>query len=98
MTTSSARTRTATASGPRYFSILDAGDDGNEVARWETEQGFVVGNYSWVDDTHVVAVVNDDGAWKVVSLGVDGSVEELLGPVEGVDFPEPFLIAGGDAG
>ncbi len=79
--------------GPRYFSILDAGDDGKEVARYETDPGFVIGTYAWTDDTHVVAVVNDDGAWTTVSLGVDGSVEELAGPVDGVDFPEPFVIA-----
>ena len=82
--------------GPGYFSIL--GNDGEEVARYDTDRGFVIGTYAWIDDTHVVAVVNDGGAWKIVSLGIDDSVEELAGPVEGVDFPEPFLIAGGDAG
>ena len=79
--------------GPGYFSILDS-TTGEEVARYETNPGFVYSDFTWADDTHAVAVVNDGGAWSIVALGVDGSVEELLGPVEGQEFEAPFLIVG----
>ena len=83
--------------GPGYFSILDS-TTGDELARYETDPGFVYSDFLWADDTHAVAVVNDDGAWQIVSLGVDGSVEVLVGPVTGQEFEAPFLITGGDAG
>ncbi|CAN5195139.1 hypothetical protein BH09ACT12_BH09ACT12_25520 [soil metagenome] len=81
--------------GPGYFSIPD-GTTGDEPARHETNPGFVYADFAWLDDTHAIAVVNDDGAWQIVSLGVDNSSEVLVGPIEGDESEGPFLITGGD--
>ena len=80
--------------GPRYFSILDA-TTGAELSRYESNPGFVYADFAWADDTHAVATVNVDGAWQIVSLGVDGSVEVLVGPVTGKELEAPFLITRG---
>lgn len=79
--------------GPTYFSILDR--TGTEVARYEVEQGFVHLDLAWSDATHVVASVYEDQTWRVVSLGVDGASEVLLGPVDGTEMENPFRITGG---
>lgn len=79
--------------GPRYFSILD-GTTGDEVARYEAETGFVFTDFRWLDKTHAIASVFDDNQWQVISLGVDGSSEVLLGPVAGDETQNPFLLTG----
>lgn len=82
--------------GPSYFTILDR--DGQEVARYDVPQGFVFLDLAWTDDDHAVASVFEDGQWKVVSLGVDGSVDVVVGPVDGVAEVNPFRITGGYPG
>lgn len=78
--------------GPGYFNILDR--NGQEVARYDSDRGFVFLSTVWTDDGHVVAPVYENGQWKVVSLGVDGSVEVVLGPVDGSEMLNPFMITG----
>ncbi|WP_323792360.1 hypothetical protein [Nocardioides sp.] len=82
--------------GPTYFSILDR--TGDEVARYEVERGFVYVDLAWSDDTHVVASVYQDAQWRVVSLGVDGASEVVLGPVDGTEMLNPFQVTGGYTG
>lgn len=77
--------------GPRYFSLLDA--EGTEVARYEVRSGHVfLGDVVWRDATHAVAPVFDEGQWQLVSLGVDGTSEVLVGPVPGDEMENPFRL------
>ena len=80
--------------GPRYFSILN-GSTGTEIARWEAEAGFVFTDFRWLDTTHAIASVFDNDQWQVISLGVDGSTEVVLGPVAGDEMRNPFLLTEG---
>jgi hypothetical protein len=79
--------------GPSYVTIIEVAT-GDEVARYQTDRGTVWLELAWSDDTHVVVPVHEDGQWRIVSLGVDGSSEELVGPVDGPDFDSPLRISG----
>ncbi|MGA8847380.1 MAG: hypothetical protein WB471_12265, partial [Nocardioides sp.] len=82
--------------GPGYFAILDS--EGDEVARYEADQGYVHSDFVWADATHAVAVVSERGQWKIISLATDGSSEVVLGPIDAESERAPFLLTGGDAG
>lgn len=46
-----------------------------------------VGDIAWEGDESVLVVVSDQGRWSVVRLGLDGSAEYALAPIElGPDF------------
>ncbi len=73
--------------GAGYTAILDA-KTGEELARYEPENGFVR-NAVWEDDGHLLVTAYDAGAWSVMRLGVDGSVEQALGPSTATDEMTP---------
>ncbi len=68
------------------------------VAGWEwtgtepAEQLTVVGHV-WEDDDHVLAQVYGAGTWTMLRLGVDGSAERILEPIQDDDFNPPYIFA-----
>lgn len=81
--------------GPRYISILNA-SDGGEVVRFEPEDGFI-GDAVWEDDGRLLATVYGPDGWSVYRIGLDESVEQVLGPDAAGDEVTPayILLAGG---
>jgi hypothetical protein len=81
--------------GQPSVSILDA-DDGAEVARFEPEDGFVRDS-AWEDDEHLLATVYEPGGWSIYRLGVDETIERIVGPSSEGDEVTPayILLAGG---
>ncbi|MFB9313676.1 hypothetical protein [Nocardioides plantarum] len=77
--------------GPGSFSIL--GTDGEPVAEKTAKDG-VVERVGWLDDTHAVATVYDDGAWKIISLGVDGEEKVLVEGAAGAIEESPYHLTG----
>ena len=76
--------------GPRSFYLLD--ELGNEVAAKSVDG--VVGDVTWSDDTHAVATVYEDGAWRIISLGLDGEEEVLVEGASGNELRSPYRITG----
>ncbi|MDP3891417.1 hypothetical protein, partial [Nocardioides sp.] len=67
---------------------------GIRVSHWIgtlPESGFV-GSRVWEDDAHVLATVHQDGEWSVVRFGLDGSMEQALGPVIGEDIDPAYVL------
>ena len=67
---------------------------GDTVASWSLPHGSAgqVGDVAWEDAEHVLVVVGDGERWTIVRLGVDGSAERTLAPVErGADF-SPYRL------
>ncbi|WP_170286072.1 hypothetical protein [Nocardioides rubriscoriae] len=77
--------------GPLSFAILDA--EGQPVAEKSLDRG-VVAQVGWLDETHAVATVYEDGAWKIVSLGVDGEEEVLVEGAAGDETTAPYRLTG----
>lgn len=76
--------------------ILDR--DGELLAGWEwtgtepDDQLTVVGS-TWEDDDHLLAQVYGGGSWTMLRLGLDGSMEQVVEPVQDDDFNPPYLFA-----
>ena len=47
---------------------------------------------TWEDASHALAVTYADGAWAVVRIGLDGTMEYAVPPREGSDFERPFFL------
>ena len=77
--------------GQRSVVFLDA--DGTVVHQFLSKgRGATVLQTAWEDADHVLAVLYERGRWSVVRLGVDGSAELAVGPVEGADLDRPFVL------
>ena len=71
--------------------FLDA--DGAVVHQFlSTGRGATVLQTAWEDSDHVLAVLYERGRWAVARLGVDGSAELAVAPVEGADLDRPFVL------
>jgi hypothetical protein len=46
----------------------------------------------WEDDNHVLATVFEKGRWAILRIGLDGSREYAVAPVDGEDFESPFRL------
>ena len=46
----------------------------------------------WEDATHVLATVFEKGRWAILRIGLDGSREYAVPPVEGEDLESPFRL------
>jgi hypothetical protein len=80
--------------GARFVAVLDA-TTGEELARLEPGEGFL-NTVTWEDDSHLLAAVHDwsTGTWRVDRIGVDGTTETVLGPVEGGEMKPPWRLLG----
>jgi hypothetical protein len=50
---------------------------------------------SWEDDTHVLVPVFQDGAWALVRVASDGSMEYAVPPAPGADAENPYVLPSG---
>jgi hypothetical protein len=79
--------------GDGQVSILDAADGTVLVdLRSDEEHQTSVVQMAWEDDSHVLMVTYADGAWAIVRLGLDGSMEYAVPPREGDQFERPFFL------
>jgi hypothetical protein len=76
--------------GQGMAAVLD--DDGEEVASWHSAGQAALLDTVWEDDDHVLAMVWQDDAWAVLRLGLDGSVELAVPPVDDRDGQTPFVL------
>ena len=80
--------------GPSSVTILDAHTD-KPVADFQRplSSDLYVYDVAWEDDTHLLAVVHENGAWQILRLGTDGSLEAASPAVPGGDSSCPFFFA-----
>ena len=78
--------------GDGMVSVLDA-TTGEPVLDAKIDRGFV-NTTAWEDDAHLLVVVYDaDNGWRILRVGVDGSVETAAGPVTDADeMSSPFVL------
>lgn len=77
--------------GQRTVAFLDT--DGAVLHEFRsTGRGATVLQTAWEDEDHVLAVLYERGRWSVARLGVDGSAELALGPVEASDLDLPYAL------
>lgn len=78
--------------GQGTLTIL-AAEDGARQVEYEATGGLFV-DYAWEDATHVAALTYSysDQVWRMVRLGLDGSVEQMIIGRKGEDFSPPFLL------
>lgn len=74
----SASTAYLDGAGNSSASILDA-QTGEEIARYAPEAG-TIPSMVWEDATHLLLVQRDESGWSVIRLGLDSSIEAVLGP------------------
>jgi hypothetical protein len=60
--------------------------------RVATEQDMAfIHSATWEDDTHLLAMAYQDGAWHLVRFGPDGSMELAAEPVDGDETQPPYV-------
>jgi hypothetical protein len=64
--------------GNAYASILDAAT-GREIVRFDPPDGTITQTV-WQDEEHLLARVYDSEGWSVYRIGVDKTIEKVLGP------------------
>ncbi len=82
--------------GESGIAVVDAGT-GRELARWtrgEADAALPV-RAVWEDDAHVLVLSHEDGDWRLLRLGVDGSTQSATDPVPGPDDASPIAPAVG---
>jgi hypothetical protein len=77
--------------GNAWAAILD-GETGKEVARFDPNDAIIPVTV-WQDPAHLLAeVYSYDEGWSIVRIGVDGQVEQLLGPSGQGDEVTPTYV------
>ncbi|GAB2871305.1 hypothetical protein [Nocardioides pacificus] len=66
--------------GLNSLSVLDA-ESGDVRATYTIRGGFIA-QQAWEDDTHVLVVISGPHGWEMLRLGLDGTRELVVGPVE----------------
>ena len=80
--------------GDAWRAVLDA-RTGAEVARFEPPGDGFIRHSMWEDSRHLLVVAYSDGAWGIHRLGVDGSVERVVGPTRTSELEPPYVLLGG---
>jgi len=82
----------ADGAGDTELAVLDAHTGSVMLDISATEQAFIY-QMVWEDDQHVLATVYEQGRWAVLRIGLDGSREYAVEPVEGADeMQSPFVL------
>jgi hypothetical protein len=81
--------------GNAYAEILDAATGKPVGARLQPPEG-LIRQTMWQDSEHLLATVYDPQGWSIYRMGVDGSIEQVVGPsTEGnPDTPAYTLVNG----
>jgi hypothetical protein len=79
--------------GDGHVSLLDAAD-GTVLVDLKSDMDHQTWalQFAWEDESHVLMVTYADGAWGIVRLGLDGSMEYAVPPREGSDLERPFFL------
>jgi hypothetical protein len=78
--------------GASSVAILDA-SNGNPVAKFQAPSGsdLFVTQTAWDADTDsVLAIAHENGSWRILRLGADGSLQTAAGPVAGPVDNAPY--------
>jgi len=80
--------------GASWVAVLDA-SDGHEVARYaRADNGSLfIADLAWEDDTHLLAVVWENGEWSVVRMDPDGGLQEASKALAADETSRPFWFA-----
>lgn len=81
--------------GPGGIAVFDL--EGNrlfERSATEQVQSYYYGE-TWEDDTHLLVPTYQDGAWALVRIASDGSMEYAVAPAKGPYDANPFVLATG---
>ncbi len=80
--------------GDSSLAVLDV-RDGSVVASFDRPGGsdLFVADTTWEQTGQVLAVVHESGAWRVLRLGLDGSVQAATEPVPGAETDRPLYFA-----
>jgi hypothetical protein len=80
--------------GSRTVAILDpASGKPVTVFRIPNQANAFMTTAVWEDESHLLVAMFQDGAWHLVRLGIDGSVEDTVDPVPGEDVENPFRFS-----
>lgn len=77
--------------GDTQLDVVDA-TSGDPVVRYQVADGGAITAMRWEDDSHVLAVVFDQGVWGVVRAGLDGQLEVAVPPVKAKGDPTEFTL------
>lgn len=85
--------------GPAYLDGIGDGSlamldtaTGEPVAEFRIDGGFIA-DAAWEDDDHALVVAHSDVGWRILRVGVDGSVELVAGPQTTADELErPYFL------
>jgi hypothetical protein len=69
--------------------------DGEPVVHFAaptSSRGVSFGTVAWEDDEHLLTPAYSQGRWWILRLGLDGSAQVAVGPVQGVDYQPPFWL------
>jgi hypothetical protein len=79
--------------GLTYVSVLDAGS-GAPLAEFRIDGGAIL-QTAWEDESHLLAVTYDDRhGWRVLRLGLDGTVETAVASDRASQDDRPYFLAG----
>ncbi len=79
--------------GDGTLAVLDAAT-GELVSAFEIDGGFISFS-AWEDGDHPLVVIHDSRGWRVLRLGLDGSIGLVAGPVTSADeMDNPFRLLG----
>ena len=72
------------------LTVLDTAT-GDPLVKFEITGGFI-GDEVWEDDAHLLVVTYEDVGWRVLRLGLDGTIAVVAGPESGADEERPFFL------
>jgi hypothetical protein len=77
--------------GDGSLTVLDTAT-GDPLAQFEITGGFIA-DAAWEDDDHALVVVHTDVGWRILRVGVDGSIAMVAGPVQTADeLDRPYFL------
>ena len=75
------------------FSVLDARTGKPRLTFRSPTDTYTLWEAAWEDDSHVLAVVNqDESTWAIVRVGLDGTAELAVGPEEADETTFGFAV------
>jgi hypothetical protein len=78
--------------GESQLAVLDAETGKVQLDLRTVDQAFIYSSVVWEDDSHVLAIVFEKGQWAILRIGLDGSREYAVPPVDGEDVDSPFAL------
>lgn len=78
--------------GPNTLALVSM-SDGSTLQSWTSgPDSATYFDQVWEDSSHLLIRTFQDGQWAVVRVGLDGSLEYAVAPVEGEDLASPIVL------